>query len=191
MNNNIFLKLISSIPVILLSIYFVPFLGVCLIILRYFVYNNKKIFTPSLLIILGLLLLIPRILNELFDIIDFDSSKILYFNNIVDFSIYNIKVVGYAKTLLIIGVIFLIITLFFNSLLCKLEKFIYNYICISEEKNSDIREKNDLLMKEKRERAKNFRVVYCPKCGADNILTSNVGVCKYCRSKLEVKDNEK
>ena len=43
-------------------------------------------------------------------------------------------------------------------------------------------------MKEKIEAAKNMTVVYCPHCGADNILTTNVGTCKYCRSRLEVKN---
>ena len=42
-------------------------------------------------------------------------------------------------------------------------------------------------MKEKREKAKNTHIVYCPYCGADNMLTSNVGRCKYCRRRIEYK----
>ena len=44
--------------------------------------------------------------------------------------------------------------------------------------------KNDLEMKEKREKAKNSRVVNCPYCGADNLIYNNVGTCKFCRKKI-------
>ena len=42
MKNNLFIKILCSIPVILLFLYFIPFLGVCLILFRYFIYDNKK-----------------------------------------------------------------------------------------------------------------------------------------------------
>ena len=38
---NKFLKVLTSIPVILVALYFAPFLGVCLIILRYFLNKFK------------------------------------------------------------------------------------------------------------------------------------------------------
>ena len=52
----------------------------------------------------------------------------------------------------------------------------------------DMELKDVAALKEKIEAAKNMTVVYCPHCGADNILTTNVGTCKYCRSRLEVKN---
>ena len=33
-------KILTSIPVILIVLYFIPFLGVCLIIFRYFIYKK-------------------------------------------------------------------------------------------------------------------------------------------------------
>ena len=42
MSENKLFKLLASIPVILLCLYFIPFVGVCLIGLRYFVYRNNK-----------------------------------------------------------------------------------------------------------------------------------------------------
>ena len=45
-----------------------------------------------------------------------------------------------------------------------------------------------MKMQEKRERAKNTHVVYCPYCGADNMLTEKTGICKFCRRKIEYKE---
>ncbi len=47
MKNNLLFKILSSLPVILIALYFIPFLGVCLILLRYFMYDNKKEFQPQ------------------------------------------------------------------------------------------------------------------------------------------------
>ena len=44
-----------------------------------------------------------------------------------------------------------------------------------------------MKMQEKREALKNTHVVHCPYCGADNMLTSNIGTCKYCRRRIEAK----
>ena len=41
---------------------------------------------------------------------------------------------------------------------------------------------------EKQEKTKNTKVVYCPYCGADNMLTEKVGTCKYCRRKIQATD---
>ena len=65
MRNNIFLKLLSSLPVILIFLYFVPFLGICLLLMRCFVYTNKKISTPIVMIVIGGLILIPKGLSLL------------------------------------------------------------------------------------------------------------------------------
>lgn len=43
MKTNKMLKVISSIPVIVIIGYYIPFIAVCLILIRYFVYKKKKI----------------------------------------------------------------------------------------------------------------------------------------------------
>ena len=64
MKNNIILKILLSIPIILIALYFIPFLGVCLIIFKLFVYGSKKsIITSVSLLIVGLLVLIPKVLS--------------------------------------------------------------------------------------------------------------------------------
>ena len=62
MNYNKLLKILCSIPIILVMLYFIPFLGVCLLICRYFIYKTEKsIKTPITLVIIGLIILIPNI----------------------------------------------------------------------------------------------------------------------------------
>ena len=59
-----FIKLLVSIPVILLALYFIPFLGAILLIFRLFMVESKKR-RIALLIIIGVLLLLPQGINEL------------------------------------------------------------------------------------------------------------------------------
>ena len=61
------------------------------------------------------------------------------------------------------------------------------YIDEMERKEAEISRQNDLEIKLKQETAKNTHVVYCPNCGADNIIVGNHGKCKYCRSVLKAK----
>ena len=74
-----------------------------------------------------------------------------------------------------------------SSIFNKLELFISSYISEREKKDFEIRKENDMKMQEKREALKNTHVVHCPYCGADNMLTSNIGTCKYCRRRIEAK----
>ena len=69
----------------------------------------------------------------------------------------------------------------------KTKSSVRSYIANQEKRNDEISRKNDLIMKEKREIAKNTNVVICPYCGADNMLTAKTGTCKYCRRKIESK----
>ena len=63
MRDNILIRMLCSIPVILALLYFLPFLGVCLIIFRYIVYySDRRIVTPYYLISTGLIILLPKLL---------------------------------------------------------------------------------------------------------------------------------
>lgn len=190
MKNNIFLRSLSSLPVIFIFLYFIPFLGICLILLRYLIYSNKRkrISTPIFLIGVGFLILIPKGLSNIFEMLKLDTNIIPYFNDIVSTELYNVEFIKYSKFLLTVGIIFLIISFVFNSLFNKLENFIRSYINAQEKRDVEISQKNDLIMKEKQEKAKNTHVVYCPYCGADNMLTSKTGTCKYCRRQIQAKD---
>lgn len=168
MKNNIIIKILCSIPVILFFLYYCLFIGILLIMLRYYVYYKRKD-VSFLLIIMGILLYIPLILSKF-------KINISFLNNN-----YYLELLKLAKRLIIVGIIFMIIYFVAN----KLKLSLINYIKNEEENDNKIKAKNDLIMQEKREKAKNTRVVKCPYCGADNILSTNVGKCSYCRKQLK------
>lgn len=189
MKNNLLLKLLSSLPVILIALYFIPFLGVCLILLRYFMYNNKKrISIPMYIVGVGILVLIPKILNLILDMLKVDIGTILYLKDIISTELYNVDFINYSKRLICVGVIFLIISfvmkIIFDKVSNKLNSEIINYINKTQRRDAEISRKNDMEIKIKQEKAKNTSYVECPNCGSDNLLGEKYGTCKFCRSKL-------
>ena len=192
MKQNRFIKLLASIPSILLFLYFIPFIGVCLILLRLFIYNNKKVSTAVSLLSIGLLIISPLFINKVLGLINIQNFNIPYLSDIVNSNLYNEKFIRYSKLLMIVSILFFIISFAFKSLINKIRlKFnseIREYISRNEQKAAEISEKNDLIMKEKREKAKNTHVVYCPYCGSDNLFTEKTGICKFCRRKIEYKE---
>ncbi len=184
MKNNMFLKLLCSIPVILITLYFVPFLGICLMVFRYYVYrNNKKI--SITLVICGLLLVVPKLFYFIIDTFNIDIV-IPYLNDFVVSDVYT-KLLSYSKLLIIVGVISYILSYIFTILGSKLGNEVSKYMKQELNKDYEIRKENDMKMQEKREKAKNTHVVKCPYCGSDNMLTEQTGTCKFCRRKIEYK----
>lgn len=192
MNENKIFKILCSIPVILITLYFIPFIGVILILFRYYVYRNEKYYkTPLILLICGLLLLIPRIVNSVIKILKFNVEDVPYLKVVLDSAIY-LKLLSYSSYLIIVSIIFLIISFIFRNSISKINSIIssqiFNYGSKLQEDSYKIRKENDLIMQEKRERAQNTHVVYCPYCGSDNMLTEKTGTCKFCRRKIEYKE---
>lgn len=192
MNENKIFKILCSIPVILITLYFIPFIGVILILFRYYVYRNEKYYkTPLILLICGLLLLIPRIVNSVIKILKFNVEDVPYLKVVLDSDIY-LKLLSYSRYLIIVSIIFLIISFIFRNTISKINGIISsqisNYGSKLQEDSYKIRKENDLIMQEKRERAQNTHVVYCPYCGSDNMLTEKTGTCKFCRRKIEYKE---
>ena len=189
MRNNIFIKLLCSIPIILLMLYFIPFLGICLILFRLFVYSDKKkISTPLIILITGILCLLPKGISLLTNVMNVELTKIPYLNDILNSDYYNVKILEYSKLLITVGIIFIIITYVFNMIFSKvsskLNSGIRNYINETQIRDAEISRKNDMEIKIKQEKAKNTSYVECPNCGSDNLLSEKHGTCKYCRSKL-------
>ena len=192
MNENKIFKILCSIPVILITMYFIPFIGVILILFRYYVYRNEKYYkTPLILLICGLLLLIPRVVNSVIKILKFNVEDVPYLKVVLDSDIY-LKLLSYSRYLIIVSIIFLIISFIFRNTISKINGIIssqiFNYGSKLQEDSYKIRKENDLIMQEKRERAQNTHVVYCPYCGSDNMLTEKTGTCKFCRRKIEYKE---
>ena len=144
MKNNLFIKILCSIPVILLFLYFIPFLGVCLILFRYFIYDNKKrIETPIYLIVCGVIILIPKLILSISSAMKYE---IPYFNDIFNSELYSINFIKYSKLLITVGVIFLILSFIFNSLFNKIKNYLHTSISSYEKRTAKIQEKNDLIM---------------------------------------------
>ena len=102
-----FVKILLSLPVIFITLYFIPFLGICLLVVRLFINNRKNLFTSSIIFITGLLILIPKILNSVLNLIKID---IPFLNDIINNEFYNVNLIKYSKLLITIGVIFLLLT---------------------------------------------------------------------------------
>lgn len=185
MNHNLFFKILSSLPVIFLALYFIPFLGVCLILLRYLIYEyQKRISTPIIIVSVGIFLLIPKVIYFVLDVLGIDISTISYLNDVVNTSLYD-SFINYSKLLICLGVILLIVSLFCRNIFSRLCAGVKNYIIETENKDAEISNKNDMEIKLKQERAKNTNFFKCPNCGADNIVSKKIGTCKYCRRKFE------
>ena len=189
MRDNILIRMLCSIPIILVLLYFLPFLGVCLIIFRYIVYysDRRRIVTPYYLVSTGLILLIPKLLKFIFNSFEYNADNIPYFNKIINSELYKVNFIDYSKRLITVGIIFLIISSIVSMIVDKAKNSVRSYIENQEKRNAEISRKNDMIMKEKREIAKNTNVVICPYCGADNMLIGKTGTCKFCRRKIEGK----
>ncbi len=185
MNNKIF-KLLCSIPVILVAIYFIPFLGVCLMIFRYFIYHNEKGFKmPITLVITGIIILIPKVLESI--IRNFKLKvEIPYLNDILSYELYP-NLIKYSKLLITLGIIFLILSYIIKNLLNRVGNKIESKVNDFVEEEHNRSQENDLKIKEKQEKAKNTHAVHCPYCGAVTILTEQTGICKFCRKPIEYK----
>lgn len=190
---NKFFKILCSLPVILITLYFIPFLGICLILFRYYVYRNKKIYLTSIyLLISGLIVLIPKLVNFILNRLNI--KNISYLNTFFVSKFYK-SLVPYSKLLITLGIISLILSVIFKNIYDKLKSKVNNtinsYVKESAKNDAIISEKNDLLMKEKREKALNTHVVKCPYCGSNNMLVQQTGICSYCRKPLEYKKTNK
>lgn len=179
--NNRFVRLLSSMPIVLLALYYLPFIGVCLLILRYFVVSNRKrTSTPVILIVIGILILLPKISYAVLEMLKLDINTIPYLNEIINMELYNTKFMDYSEFLITIGIIDFIIT----YALKRFSNRISREIRKTQKAGYEISKKNDMEIKMKRERARNTDFVKCKHCGGDNILTEKVGSCKYCRRKI-------
>lgn len=189
MKKDIFLKVVCSLPMLLICLYFLPFLGICLLIVRYIIsHNNRKL--PYILLFVGILLMIPKLFNIVLDVVHYDIANIPYFNDILTNKFYDKDCLNYSKFLITIGFLILIVKHLIKMILGKLGTRVSNYISEQEKKEQEIFQKNDLIMKEKREKLKNTHVVYCSYCGAENMLSEQMGTCKYCRRTIEYKEGK-
>jgi len=191
MKDNLIFKILCSYPVILITLFFMPVIGIILIFFRFYMYRDRIFRIPITILVVGLVLLIPKLLDYIFDLIKFDSSKIPYFDTVVDSAIYD-RLIGFSKFIIAASIIILIVSFIVKNIASKLdvkaEQAVKNYVERQEAKELEIHEKNDLLVKKRASEANNTHVVKCPSCGGYNTLVYNTGTCKYCRRKIQYKE---
>lgn len=181
-----FIKLLCSIPIILITLYYIPFLGICLLLFRTFIYDAKKDYnTQLILIICGILILFPYGAKALFDSLKIDFT---YLDSINNSDVYP-KLMDYSKLLIIVGVIFMLLTYAFNKIFGDLSSKIHEGLtkAYNDSVENDYKAKKEVQekMANEREKVKNYHVVKCPNCGADNEVYKAGTSCKYCRTKLK------
>lgn len=177
---SILLKIICSLPVILLTLYFIPFLGIVIILFRILLFPRKKESISIWMIITSLLLLLPMLLQYISKMTNY---KLEIVDKILSWEYYP-KVISYSKFLLIVGVITFLVTMLIKRISGKITRSIRKYMRETEAKDLKIKQHNNLKMEEKREIAKKTHVKKCPYCGADNMLTSENGKCNFCRRNI-------
>jgi len=177
MNHNFLVKIICSVPVILVVSYFSKILGVLLVIFRLITVRESKYTLPSTLIGLGLIILIPQGLHMI-------NSDIPYVNDILALEIYP-KLFSYSKFLLILGVILLMVSYIIQDSSRRINNHISNYVNKQAENDYNISKENDYRMRQKQEESKYTRIIKCPHCGANNTIKDKVGICSHCRCPLE------
>ena len=183
-----FINIITSLPIILVALYFLPLLGILLILLKFITATNKNNNIAIILISLGVLIQIPNLLKALTKAFKF---TIPYLDKVLEYDLYY-DLTKYSTLLIITGVVLIIITTLFNKLFNGLKntlnEAVDTYVTKQVEQDREIDKENNLEIKLKQEKAKNTHVVHCPNCGADNIVSEKVTKCKYCRTELEVKE---
>ena len=174
-------KLICSLPVVLIVLYFLPVLGVIMVIARYFIYGERHFFrTPVVLMLAGLILLVPR------------GLQLPHLSDLLNFELYP-KLADYGQFILIVGVLILIVSYLLKSFISGLSNNIRSmmsqYASTKQAEEVEIRKENDLKLREKEitSKQKTPHVVKCPHCGKTNSITGTVGKCRSCRSAIEYK----
>ena len=139
MKNNLIIKFLSSMVSILIALYFVPFLGVCLMIFRCFLIERKRRNVDFIIIVLmGFLLLIPYLLS---------IFNINFFENIVNSNLYKIDIINYSKLLIIIGILFFVLFYVFDIILDKIKSKATSFISETSRKRQEMKCKMAMMGK--------------------------------------------
>ena len=165
-----------------------PLLGIVILIARYFLdYSSKKQKIFFSLIIFSLLLLLPKGLKSLFDLLNLNINSLPFLEKIITFDFYNNQLVSYATFVFIVGLIGLLLHFLFIKFIRNLSYTLKKGFRTMQEQELEISRENDLKIKEKQLKAQNTSYVKCPYCGSDNLLSEKFGICTYCRRKIENK----
>lgn len=113
MTTNKIIKIISSIPIILILLYFVPLLGIGAIMINYCILDNKKINKLAIvLLMVGVFAIFPQLIYDLDNIININFDINSFTEKIDELGIYNSKMISYGELLIAFGILSLIMAYF-------------------------------------------------------------------------------
>ena len=184
-------KLICSLPVIIITLYFVAPLGVALTIARLFIYGSYRYYrVPFAILIVALLCLAPRG----YELLQQNFSNITpVFQPFIDFRAHPMfaKLTDFGRWTAIFSIIMLIA----SQILSKVANFVSQAIRMASMGNSTRatsgteQKRTPVMRKDGREADPSDQatphVVKCPNCGKANHIIGTVGNCKACRSAIE------
>ena len=185
-------KILCSVPVILILLYFLPPLGVLVFLARYLFYGNRHFFrAPICITLCAGIIALPYGLEQLLRLLHVEAN-IPYLYDILNWEHYQ-DLLSFARFSFIVAVIILIVTSLLRKLIdtlsSKISQFIGQYYAERQQRDDAITKENDLKLKEKAltSKQKTPHVVKCPHCGKTNSIIGTVGKCKSCRSAIEYK----
>lgn len=178
--NNSLIKVLISLPVILMVAYLVPALGFVLVIARYIIKQDRRLIISLGLIIASAVLYVPKIL------LNINHQALAWLKDVDCFKtdFYGQHVLGYAKNLLIIAIISALVMTIALVIKSRLTRQIGQYFDKLNQRDYQIARDNNLKIQEKQQRAKQTAYVQCPNCGSDNLVSETQAVCKFCRTPL-------
>ena len=181
MSKNELLKILFSLPIVLVVIYFMPFLGVVMLVARKFIVGKTKYPVGIVFITVTTIIIIPKLIENIFSL--FKISQLDFIENILASDVYHI-LLSRCKLLFILGVIALIIEAISRKIRTSAVNSLMSYFNSMQEKDN-VFEDNDLAISENIEKPKNTSFVKCPNCGANNVIHGNTGKCSFCKSNLK------
>ena len=186
-------KIICSLPVLLITLYFVPPLGVVLTIARLFIYGSYRYYrVPAAILVVALLCLAPRgyeLLQQNF------GDSIPAFQPFIDFRSHQLfaKLTDFGRWTAIFSIITIIASLALGKVANLASQALRMARMASSHtgrtaSGSDTR-KTPIMQKDNAQVNPSDQstphVVKCPNCGKANAIKGTVGTCKACRTAIE------
>lgn len=182
MRKNDLLKILFSLPVILLVFYYVPFLGIVMLIARRFVIGKSKYPLGIIFIAITTIIVIPKFIHYLCDL--FKTNQLSFIEDILGSEIYPV-LLSRCKLLFILGIIALVIEALSKKIKASAASSLKAYFKSMQEGENIFGEDN--LITEEQTVDKKTSFVKCPSCGANNVIHGKTGKCAFCKSNLENK----
>ena len=180
-------KLICSLPVILVTLYFVPPIGIILTIARLFIYGSYRYYrVPAAIIVVALLCLVPRayeLLQQNFGV------NIPFLQFLVDFRLHPLyqKLTDFGRWVAIFSLIMFVVSLILGKVATAVSGALRMARMASSERSTNTNKPgltHDNPAKHQTDQT-TPHVVKCPDCGKANHIIGTVGTCKSCRNAIE------